>query len=114
MARTTTGTCKAIMSRLRGTGLESKATRKEVLNAVVAVAGSTKETRDRYMSELKRNMYIRQTEPDKYELNHELAESEEDIKLIGDLTIRVDLIEAKIDAALKAARQQIAEQKKRR
>lgn len=112
MARTTTGTCKAIMSRLRGIGLESKATRKEVLNSVVAVAGSTKETRDRYMTELKRNMYIRQTEPDQYELNHELAESDEDIRLIGDLTIRVDLMEAKIDAVIEAAKQDELSRKK--
>lgn len=66
------------------------------MDAVVAVAGSTRDTRDRYMTELKKNRFIRQIAPDKYELNHEAAESDEDLKLIGDLTIRVDLIEEKI------------------
>lgn len=66
------------------------------MDAVVAVAGSTRDTRDRYMSELKKNRFIQQTAPDKYELNHEAAESDEDLKLIGDLTIRVDMIEEKI------------------
>lgn len=96
MARTTTGTCKAIMSNLRGKGLEFGATRREVMDAIVAVAGSTRETRDRYMTELKRNRFIKQKAPDKFELNHEAAEAEEDLKLIGDLTIRVDMIEEKI------------------
>ena len=96
MARTTTGTCKAIMSRLRGSGLEFGATRREIIDAIVAVAGSTRETRDRYMTELKRNRFIKQTAPDKYELNHEAAESDEDLKLIGDLTIRVDMIAEKL------------------
>lgn len=96
MARTTTGTCKAIMSRIRGSGLEFGATRREILDAIVAVAGSTRETRDRYMTELKRNRYIKQLAPDTFELNHEAAESDEDLKLIGDLTIRVDLVEDKL------------------
>ena len=84
------------MSRLRGSGLEFGATRREILDAIAAVAGSTRETRDRYMTELKRNRYIKQNGVDKYELNHEIAESDEDLKLIGDLTIRMDTVESRI------------------
>lgn len=96
MARTTTGTCKAIMSRLRGQGLEFGATRKEIMDAIVAIAGSTRETRERYMAELKRNRFIAQNGVNEYSLNHEIAEDDEDLKMIGDLTIRVDILEAKI------------------
>jgi len=113
MARTTTGTCKAIMSRLRGNGLEYGATRKEVMDAISAVAGSTRETRDRYMTELKRNRYIKQKAPDSYTLNHEMSESDEDLKLIGDLTIRVDVIETKMDAVATVIEEYVTEHKRR-
>jgi len=96
MARNTTQTCRAILQLLQARGCEFGCTRKELMDAIVEVAGSTRETRDRYMTALKRNRYITQNGVNKYTLNHEIAESPEDLTLIGDLTIRVDMLDARI------------------
>lgn len=96
MARNMTQTCRAIMQLLRAKGCEFGCTRKELLDAIVEIAGSTKETRDRYMTMLKRNRYIKQDEPGSYELNQEIAESDSELTLIGDLTIRVDMLDTRI------------------
>jgi len=96
MARNMTQTCRAIMELLRAKGCEFGCTRKELLDAIVEIAGSTKDTRDRYMTMLKRNRFIKQGSPGTYELNHEIAESGSELTLIGDLTVRVDMIDERL------------------
>jgi len=96
MARNTTQTCRAILELLRARGCEFGASRKELMDAIVEIAGSTRETRDRYMTALKRNRYISQNGVNTYTLNFETAESTTDLTLIGDLTVRVDLLEGRI------------------
>jgi len=96
MARNTAQTCRAILELLRARGNEFGCTRKELLDAIVEIAGSTRETRDRYMTELKRHRYITQNDINKYLLNHETAEESADLTLIGDLTIKVDLLDERL------------------
>jgi len=96
MARNTTQTCRAILELLQARGCEFGATRKELMDAIVEIAGSTRETRDRYMTALKRNRYISQNGVNTYTLNFETAESPTDLTLIGDLTVRVDVVETTI------------------
>ena len=96
MARNTTQTCRAILELLRARGCEFGCARKELMDAIVEVAGSTRETRDRYMVALKRNRYIAQNGVNVYTLNHETAEEGTDITLIGDLTVRVGMMEARL------------------
>ena len=93
MARTTKDTCKAILRDLQGKGLGLGCTRHELIDAITNVAGSTRETRDKYMAELKRHRFIQQNTPKTYSLNYEAVDEDDDIKRIGDLTIRVDMRE---------------------
>jgi len=97
MARNTTQTCRAILELLRARGCEFGCTRKELMDAIVEIAGSTRETRERYMTELKRNRYITQNGVSKYTLNYETAEEDAELTLIGDLTIRVGVLEERIE-----------------
>lgn len=96
MARNTTQTCRAILELLRARGCEFGCTRTELMDAIVEIAGSTRETRDRYMTTLKRNRYITQNGVNKYTLNHETAEENTELTLLGDLTVRVDMLEGRI------------------
>jgi len=84
------------MRKLQGQGLGFGCTRKELMSAIIDVAGSTRETRDKYMAELKRHRFIKQSSPKTFSLNYEAIDDEDDIKLIGDLTIRVDMIEKEL------------------
>jgi hypothetical protein len=93
MARTTKGTCKAIMQALRGRGLEYGCSRHELLTAIVDVAGSTKETRDKYMTEMKRHRFIKQVDGGNFSLNFVTVDEDDEMNLIGDLTIRVEMLE---------------------
>ena len=93
MARNTYDTCRAIMIDLQGRGFEQEATRHEVLNSVVAVAGETKATRDRYMNALKRHGFVTQTGPASFTLHIEKADNDGEMSLIGDLTRRITQVE---------------------
>jgi len=93
MARTTKGTCKAIMQALRGRGLEYGCSRQELLTTIIDVAGSTKETRDKYMAEMKRHRFAKQVGGGNFTLNFAAVDEDDELNLIGDLTIRVDMIE---------------------
>lgn len=97
MARTTKGTCKAIMQALRGRGLEYGCSRPELITAIVDIAGSTKETRDKYMTELKRHRFVKQVDGGNFTLNFAAVDEDDEISLIGDLTIRVDIIESVLE-----------------
>jgi len=96
MARTTKNTCKAIMRTLQGKGLGFGCTRHELMDAIINVAGSTRETREKYMAELKRHRFVKQSSPKTFTLNYEAVDEDDDIKLIGDLTIRVDVIDKEL------------------
>lgn len=96
MARTTKGTCKAIMQALRGRGLEYGCTRHELITAIIDVAGSTKETRDKYMTEMKRHRFVKQVDGGSFALNFTAVDEDDEMNLIGDLTIRVEMIEKEL------------------
>lgn len=96
MARTTKGTCKAIMQALRGRGLEYGCTRNELMTAVVDIAGSTKETRDKYMTELKRHRFVKPVDGGNFTLNFAAVDEDDEISLLGDLTIRVEILESEL------------------
>ncbi len=63
------------------------------MTAVVDIAGSTKETRDKYMTELKRHRFVKQVDGGNFTLNFAAVDEDDEISLIGDLTIRVEILE---------------------
>ena len=93
MARTTKGTCKAIMQALRGRGLEYGCRRHELITAIIDVAGSTKETRDKYVTEMKRHRFCKQADGSNFTLNFAAVDEDDEMNLIGDLTIRIEMLE---------------------
>lgn len=104
MARTTKGTCKAIMQALRGRGLEYGCSRHELITAIIDVAGSTKETRDKYMTEMKRHRFVKQVDGGNFTLNFAAVDEDDEISLIGDLTIRVEMIEKELKELVASVR----------
>lgn len=101
MARNTKDTCKAIMQTLRGRGLESGCTRHELTTAIIDIAGSTRETRDRYMTELKRHRFVKQVSGGSFALNFSSVDGNEDLDMIGELSQRISRLET-IVAKLRA------------
>jgi len=96
MARTTKGTCKAVMQALRGRGLELGCTRHELITAIIDIAGSTKETRDKYMTEMKQHRFVKQIDGGSFTLNFAAVDEDDELNLIGDLTIRVEMLEKEL------------------
>ena len=96
MARNRRDTCKAILQALTARGIDTICTRRELMTAIVDVAGSTRETRETYMAELKRGRFVKQIDGGNYQLNFAAVDDEPDLTLLGELTKRVDLIERKI------------------
>jgi len=101
------------MRRLLGKGLEHGCTRHQLIEAIISEAGSTKETRDKYMTELKRHRFIKQTDGGSFELNYTSVEDDLDTTLIGDLTIRVDMIEKAVNDTIKLMEDYIKQQQGR-
>lgn len=93
MARSTKATCRAVMVHLQGKGFETTATHREIMNAIVAVAGETRATRNRYMTALKRHRFISQVAGADYSLHLEKIDDDDEMSLIGELTRRVTRIE---------------------
>lgn len=96
MARNTTQTCKAIMRQLRSQGFEQSATIRDIEAIINSVAGSTKETRRRYTSELIRRKMMKKGEHGIYALNHEIAEMDAEESMISDIMARMNAIESRI------------------
>ena len=93
MARTTYDTCSSIMINLQGRGLENEASRRDVMDAIIQVAGETKATRDRYMNALKKHGFIAQTGPGTFILNFDKVDNDTEMGLIGELTQRITRLE---------------------
>lgn len=101
VARNTKDTCRAIMTHLQGRGLEKEATRRQVMSSIVAVAGETKITRDRYLNTMKRYGFIRLGSSGIFTLNSSRADEDTEMSLLGDLSRRVAELE-RIIARIKA------------
>ena len=93
MARNTYDTCGSIMIHLQGKGLEMQASRRDILNAIVAVAGETRATRDRYMNALKKHRFITQMPSGEFDLHFSKVDNDDEMSLIGELTRRVARLE---------------------
>lgn len=96
MARTTYDTCRSIMIHLQGKGFEKQATRRDVLNAIVAVAGETRATRDRYMNVMKKHRFITQMPGGEFNLHFDKVDDDSEMSLIGKLTRQVTQLETTI------------------
>jgi len=93
MARTTYDTCSSIMINMQGRGLEDEATRRDVMEAIIQVAGETRATRDRYMNALKKHGFIKQIGGGMFTLNFNKVDNDTDMELIGELTRRMTRVE---------------------
>ena len=93
MARTTYDTCGSIMVHLQGKGFEKQASRRDVLDAIVAVAGETRATRDRYMNALKKHSFITQMPGGEFDLHFDKVDNDSEMSLIGELTRRITRVE---------------------
>lgn len=96
MARTTYDTCGSIMIHLQGKGFEKQASRRDVLDAIVTVAGETRATRDRYMNALKKHRFITQMPGGEFDLHFDQVDNDSEMSLIGELTQRVTRLEITI------------------
>ena len=94
VARNTKDTCRAIMTHLQGRGFEETATRKQVMDSIVAVAGETKTTRDRYLNTMKRYGFVRMQANGLFLLLSSKADEDTEMSLVGDLSRRVAELEA--------------------
>lgn len=93
MARNTYDTCRAIMIDLQGRGFETEAPRRDVMNSVIAIAGETRATRDRYMNTLKKYGFIRQKGGGIFALDFGPVDNDGEMGLIGELTRRISRLE---------------------
>ena len=84
------------MIDLQGKGFEETATRRDVTNSVVAIAGETRATRDRYMNALKRHGLIKQGQAGLYVLDWSKVDSDDDMDLIGELARRMSRLETAV------------------
>jgi hypothetical protein len=84
------------MIHLQGKGFEKQATRRDILNAVVAVAGETRATRDRYMNVLKKHRFITQMSGGEFNLHFDKVDDDSEMSLIGKLTRQVTQLETTI------------------
>lgn len=96
MARNTKATCRAIMIDLQGRGFEESATRKQVMDSIMAVAGETRSTRDRYINALRRHEFIKLEQSGLFSLNLSKVDNDSEMNLIGELTRRISRLEAKV------------------
>jgi hypothetical protein len=96
MARTTYDTCGSIMINLQGRGFEKRASRRDVLDSIVAVAGETRATRDRYMNALKKHRFITQMPGGEVDLHFDKVDNDNEMSLIGELTQRISRMESTV------------------
>jgi len=96
MARTTYDTCGSIMINLQGKGLEKEATRRDVMDAIIQVAGETRTTRDRYMNALKKHGFIKQAAGGSFTLHFDKVDNDSEMGLIGELTRRMTRLEVAV------------------
>jgi len=96
MARTTYDTCSSIMINLQGKGLENEATRRDVMDAIIQVAGETRATRDRYMNALKKHGFIKQASGGAFTLHFDKVDDDSEMGLIGELTRRMTRLEVAV------------------
>ena len=84
------------MIHLQGKGFEKQAGRRDILNAIVAVAGETRATRDRYLNALKKHRFITQMPGGEFDLHFDKVDDDSEMTLIGELTKRVFRLETEI------------------
>lgn len=112
MARNTRATCRAIMIDLQGRGFEETATRRDVTNAIVAIAGETRATRDRYINALKRHGFIKQGQAGLYVLDWSKVDDDSDMDMIGELTRRVSRLETIVMGIKKVLEEEVNARKR--
>ena len=113
MARTTYDTCSSIMINLQGRGLENEATRREIMDSIIQVAGETRATRDRYMNALKKHGFIKAAGPGTFTLHFDLVDNDSEMGLIGELTRRITRIETILANVRKVLEEEINARKRR-
>ena len=96
MARTTYDTCGAIMIDLQGRGFEREASRRDVMDAIVRIAGETRATRDRYINALKKHGFIKQAGAGAFTLHFDKVDADDEMSLIGELTRRMTRLETAV------------------
>jgi len=84
------------MARLRQQGFEYGANKNDIIIAIHEVAGSTHDTREKYMTELRKQRFISSTGGASYDLNHESAEGDDDTSVLAELGGRMNALEARI------------------
>jgi len=84
------------MARLRQQGFEYGAGLTDIVTAIHEVAGSTHDTREKYIRELKQRRFISKDDARGYDLNHESAEGDEDSSIFSELSGRMNALEARI------------------
>lgn len=92
------------MIDLQGKGFEETATRRDVTNSIVAIAGETRETRDRYVNALKRHGFIKQGQAGLYMLDWSKVDDDSEMDMIGELTRKVARLETAV-AKLRGAKE---------
>ena len=98
MARNTQQTCRSIMARMRQQGLEDTATELSIVTTIHEVAGSTHDTREKYLRELKQRRFISKREGVGYTLHHESAEGDDDTSMLAEISGRLNAQDARITA----------------
>ncbi len=81
------------MARLRQQGHEHGASKNEIVLAIHEVAGSTHDTREKYLRELKQRRFISNGAGQGFNLNHESAESDDDTSILAELSGRINNLE---------------------
>jgi hypothetical protein len=84
------------MARLRQQGFEFGANKNDIVSAIHDVAGSTHDTREKYLRELKQRRFIAKSTGSGYDLNHESAESADDTSILAELSGRMNALDARI------------------
>jgi len=91
------------MARLRQQGFEYGAGKTDIIAAIHEVAGSTHDTREKYWNELKKRRFVAKSSGAGFDLNHEGAESDEDMSIFSELAGRINALESRITELEKTA-----------
>jgi uncharacterized protein YceH (UPF0502 family) len=84
------------MVNLQGRGFENEASRRDIMDAIIQVAGETRATRDRYMNALKKHGFIKQAAAGAFTLHFDKVDNDSEMSLIGELTGRVTKLETAV------------------
>jgi len=97
------------MARLRQQGFEYGANKNDIVAAINEIAGSTRDTREKYLRELKQRRFISKSTGPGYDLNHESAEGDDDTSILAELSGRLNTLEARIAELEETAWQETTE-----